>query len=173
MNRIKVSTNFYLDEFVDPYTYFNEKDHGRSKLDERIIDIAQQLRNDLGHSLRINNWWNYYVANKGKMSVSKIIRNIERSDLSKWSGYRSWRCKIGASRSAHRSGQAIDPKGNEDTMFNIVKNNARKYYNLGVRRLEDPKITNGWLHLDTLERNTVPNSIRVVDLRRATQIIRF
>lgn len=170
--RIQVAPNFYLDEFVDPHTYFTRADHGLSLLDDNIINIAQELRNDLGKPMRINNWWSYYIANLS-FSQAKMIRKIEASDYSKWSGYRSYRCKIGSSRSAHRSGRAIDPKGDEEVMFNIVKKHARKYYNLGLRRLEDISITNGWLHMDTLERNTVPNSIRVVDLRRATQIIKF
>ncbi|WP_304015811.1 hypothetical protein [Nonlabens dokdonensis] len=172
IERIKVSANFYLDEFVDPYTFFNDSDHGLARLDKRIIDLAQEMRNDLGHSLRINNWWRYYKENS-TLSHARLIRYIERSSFSKWSGYRSSRCTIGSRRSAHRTGQAIDPKGVEDIMFDIVKSKARVYYNLGLRRLEDPSITNGWLHMDTLERNTVPNSIRVVDLRKATQIIRF
>ena len=33
---------------------------------------------------------------------------------------------------------------------------------MGLRRLEDPNITNGWLHMDTSERNHTEGRIRVV-----------
>ena len=58
-------------------------------------------------------------------------------------------------------------------MFAIVKANAKEFYSLGLKRLEDPSITKGWLHCDTLELNTVPNTIRVVDLKKVTQIIKI
>lgn len=170
--RKKVSKHFFLDEFVDPHTYFNEDDNGLSKIDAKLFAIADLLREKLGKPLRINNWWSFYEKNVGK-GEAWIIKQIEISDLSKWSGYRSSRCKIGAKFSAHRQGKGIDPKGDEDIMFAIVKANAKEFYDLGLRRLEDPSITKGWLHCDTLELNTVKNTIRVVDLKKVTQIIKL
>ena len=105
-----------------------------------------------------------------------INNSIEENDLIKfqkwinsnhsvhqWSGYRSKYCKIGAKMSKHRFGQAVDPKGDESEMFNLVMENARIFYGLGLRRLEDISITNGWLHMDTSESNHSPGKIRIVD----------
>lgn len=168
LQRIKVGKYFFLDEFVDPFTYFNEKDNGFSKLDKRLFEIADLLREKYGSSISINNWWSFYLQNSDK-PLDWIVMKIEESKLSKWSGYRSTRCKIGAKASAHRLGKAIDPKGNEKEFFEIVKNNLKEFHALGVRRLEDISITKGWLHIDTHLLNVVPGTVRVVDLKRETQ----
>lgn len=172
--RIKVSKYFFLDEFVDPFTYFNENDNGLSKIDIRLFHIADMLRDKLGKPLRINNWWHLYkqLEEKG-WSEDKIIKTILASDYSKWSGYRSNKCTIGAKASAHRKGKAIDPKGDEKELFEIVEKNAKEFYALGLRRLEDISITKGWLHIDTMELNTTLGTIRVVDLKKVTKIIKI
>jgi len=165
MERIKVAENFYLDEFVDPHTYFNRVDNGLDLIDERLFAIAQQLRVCYGKPIGINNWWKKFEELQQTKSIDEIIEIIENaSSIHKWSGYRSERCTIGAAHSAHKLGKAIDPKGNETELFQVVRDNACDFYNLGLRRLEDISITHGWLHMDTLERNTVPNKIRIVDL---------
>ncbi len=174
MERIKVNSNFYLDEFVDPHTYFNNVDHGLSLMDVRLFDIAQLLRYHYMKPIYINNWWSYYLDHKDTWDIEHIIKRIESNkNINKWSGLRTARCAIGAPQSAHREAKAIDPKGNEIAFFKIVKNNAEVFYSLGVRRLEDVRITPGWLHIDTLERYTKPKSIRVVDKLKATQTIYF
>lgn len=177
--RIRVSRNFYLDEFVDPYTYFNKSDHGLSMVDPRLFKIAQLIRNLYGSGIRINSWWWYYEKYKLEYSVKKIIYNIEHSKtISRWSGIRTNRTKIGAGRSAHRlmhtgKGLGMDIKGNSKVFFKIVKKHAKRFYDLGLRRLEDISITPSWLHMDLLKRNTKPNSIRVVDRTKSTETIRW
>jgi hypothetical protein len=177
MERIKLTKNFYLDEFVDPHTYFNSLDNGLSLIDEKIIDIAQLLRTIYGKPIYINNWWLYYTQNYKFKSIETIILNIEKNkNINKWSGLRTNRCKIGSKTSAHRPlvdnvCKAIDPKGNESKMFKIVEKYSEIFYFLGVRRLEDISITKGWLHIDTLEKNTQPNSIRVIDRVKCTKTI--
>jgi hypothetical protein len=174
MDRIQVSENFYLDEFIDPHTYFNDTDNGRSRLDIVLIPIAQRLRTLYGKPIYINNWWETFKKYEQSRSKIQIIAIIENDNgINKWSGIRTIRCRIGASKSAHKLGKAIDPKGNEEKMFHIIKNNAKEFYTMGIRRLEDISITKGWLHIDTLERNTKPNSIRVVDLKKSTETIYF
>jgi len=174
MKRIAVSQNFYLDEFVDPYTYFNTEDHGLSLLDHRLFDIAQLLRWHYGKPIFINTWWKYYQDHKDRFTLDYMIKKIENSTvLRKWSGLRTNRSNVGTRLSAHRFGKAIDPKGDEILFFNSIKENAKVFYDLGVRRLEDTRITKGWLHIDTQNRNTKKNSIRVVDTIRSTQTIYF
>lgn len=172
MERIRVSENFYLDEFIDPYTYFTDADNGRSRLDIRLIPIAQRLRTLYGNSITINNWWATFKKHEATNTPMQIIEMIENDNrIYKWSGLRTIRCNIGAPKSAHRLGKAIDPKGNEKKMYQTIKDNAKEFYAMGVRRLEDISITNGWLHIDTLELNTSPNSIRIVDLTKCTETL--
>lgn len=174
INRIKVSKYFHLDEFIDPYTYFNTPDNGLSKIDHKLFAIADLLRELKGTPGVINNWWKYYTGKRDTTAISQIIFKIERStNFRKWSGLRTSRCNVGAKNGAHYQGKAFDMAGLSGFMYDIVKENAEKFYNLGLRRMEDYRITPTWLHLDTLERNTEPNSIRVVDLTKATEIIRW
>lgn len=174
INRIKVSKYFHLDEFIDPHTYFNTPDNGLSKIDPKLFAIADLLRELKGTPGVINNWWKYYTGKRDTTAIGQIIFKIERStNFRKWSGLRTSRCSVGAKNSAHKQGKALDMVGSGKELFKIIENNAERFYKLGVRRLEDPRITPTWLHLDTLERNTEPNSIRVVDKIKATKIIRW
>ena len=173
--RIQITTNFYLDEFVDPRTYFKGVNNGFNTMDENIFIIAQKLRDLYGNPIQINNWWSHYSSNKHKMTIDKLIEEIEylnsKGRINIWSGLRTYKCKIGSRKSAHRFGMAIDPKGDEKKFMKIIRGNAEEFYSLGLRRLEDISITPGWLHMDTLERRTKPNSIRIVDLTTCTDTI--
>lgn len=183
MERIQVTTNFYLDEFIDPHTYFNSINRGADDLDKRLYRIAQLLRSYYGKPIGINNWWHYYQENKDCALVEDIIDTIEKSTMLwwagarhrvfKWSGTRTERTGVGSPQSAHRLFKAIDPKGPAKELNAIVEKHPKEFYDLGVRRLEDYRITPGWLHLDTEERNTQPNSIRVIDLTSHVKTIRW
>lgn len=175
LKRIKVSNNFYLDEFLDPYTYLFDKDNGLNIMDFRLFQIAQKIRELYGKPLFINTWWNRYLDLKSQGYVDiDIVKFIENDNsIRKWSGLRTNRSDVGGKNSAHRKAKAIDLKGNGKKLYELVKANAKELYNLGLRRIEDKKITTTWLHADTWERNTKPNSIRVVDLTKCTETIYF
>lgn len=174
-NRIQITTNFYLDEFLDPKSYFKAINNGFNLMDENIFLLAQKLRDFYEKPININTWWSLFEQQKGKMTIDDVILYLENQNKHGkchiWSGYRSKECRIGAKNSAHRYGQGVDPKGDEKRFFKIIRDNRAEFYNLGLRRLEDISITKGWIHMDTLERNTRPNSIRVVDLKTVTQTI--
>jgi len=175
MKRIEVSENFMLDEFLDPYTYLFDKDNGLDKMDFKVFQIAQKVRELHGQPLVINTWWGTYkdLKNRGYSDID-IVKSIEDNrGLRKWSGLRTVRSDVGGKNSEHRKGKAIDLKGNGLELYNIVKNNAEELYCVGLRRIEDKRITTTWLHCDTGERNTKPNSIRVVDLTKCTETIYF
>jgi len=182
MQRIPVATNFFLDEFVPPSTFFKTFDHGLAIVDTKLFEIAQLLRTKYGKSIGINNWWAYYLENKDTMPLDDIIKNIETKTklvwnkklqtVYKWSGYRPPHCPIGAPASAHKLGKGIDPKGPETELMQIVRNNIKEFYALGLRRLEDIKITPGWLHMDTHTHNTIPNHVNVVDLKSVVERIK-
>lgn len=171
MNRIQVNTNWYLDEFVDPVTYFTEPDNGLSKLDPSLFDLAQLLRDKFGNSISINGWWKRLPVDTHVFDPVAFLRVMEAKKVPVWSGLRTSLCNIGAQKSAHKLGKAIDPKGDEKVFMQIVRENAPQFYALGLRRLEDISITNGWLHMDTHSVNCKPNSIRVIDKTKCTETI--
>ena len=138
MERIKVSDNFYLDEFIDPITYDKFGANSQRYIRQEIIRIAQCLRSFTGLSCEINNW-----ATGGAYKESGL-RNFETS--------------TGAKYSAHKFGGSIDIKiGKLDSyaMAQIIIDNYDDIFKgLGVTRIEDPKYTKGknrsWLHIDSM-----------------------
>lgn len=171
MNRIQLSPNLFLDEVVDPVTYFTESDNGLSKIDSSLIDIFQLLRDLHGSSININGWWKHLPNDLHVFDAEAFLRVMESKKVPVWSGLRTSLCSIGAPKSAHKLGKAIDPKGDEKVFMKIVRENAQQFYDLGLRRLEDISITNGWLHMDTHTANCKPNSIRVIDKTKCTETI--
>lgn len=183
MKRIQVNKNFCLDEFIDPVTYFTLPDHGLSLVDPSLFDIAQLLRDEYGNPLTINDWWKHLPEDFTDFDPVKFLRQCEAIGCPCWSGIRTDLTKVGAPASAHRLRgekvfRAIDIRdkkisGEEKILMDIVRNNAAKFYALGLRRTEDISITNGWLHGDTLNKNCKPNSIRVIDKTKCTETIYF
>lgn len=172
MNRIKVSLNFHLDELVDPVTYFTEEDHGLSKLDPKAINVLQAYRDLKKSSITVNNWWDAYwkeLKENPKMTVEEFSEEFKGYQ---WSGFRSAKCKIGAKASAHKLGKAFDPKGDEDEYFKLTLKHSKLLYDTGLRRVEDPKITKGWFHIDTNDRNCEEGKINVVDLKKVVHRIK-
>jgi hypothetical protein len=166
MERIKISPNWHVDELVDPQTYLTNPQAAMAYAN-KVVPMAQLFRNIVGKSCTINNWWATYVNLKAQgKSDDFIIRAIESNDnLKKWSGLRTDRCKIGSARSAHKNEGAIDIRAagmNGRAMFAVMEANARAFFDIGVRRAEDPKDTPSWLHMDRRAHET-PNAIRVID----------
>ena len=133
MERVKVSRNFFADEFLHP------QETDISKMDSKIIIVAQWLRDQLGKPVTINNW-----ATGGHYHES---------------GLRSLTTKTGAKKSAHKPlpehggiGKAIDIKIKGMTgqqMFDWALKHQMELYALGVREIENAVFTKSWLHLST------------------------
>jgi len=167
--RIKIRENFYLDELVDPVTYFSMSDNSLSLLDNKAIDCLQLLRTLYGGSITVNNWWKpywEYIKKYPNKTVEDFSKFYVKKGNFQWSGYRSSRYTLGAKLSAHRFGKAFDPKGNQNVFYKILLNNLALFYEKGLRRIEDIRITKGWMHIDTMERNTEPFKINVVGLKK-------
>ena len=168
MERIALTKHLYLDEVIDPFTYFTEKDNGISKIDLKLTPIFELLRNLYDKPLPINNWWNYAIEsgiNKNSTEAELLAFSDYIDDnrhIHQWSGYRSPKCKIGAKYSTHKLGQALDPKGNQLEMYKIVMKREKLFYKMGLREIEDPKITNGWLHISTSERYDNKKTIKII-----------
>ena len=170
LKRIQISEHFFLDEFIDAYTYFNSPDNGLSLIDNKVIEIAEFIREKYNKPLYANTWWNYYKKNWNKKNINEIIEFVEKpNNYQSWRGIRTERCTIGASQSAHKlikgrnkKGMALDLAGNSKELQNIVLKNLKSLYQLGLRRIEDISLTPTWLHFDIWELNVEPNSIRIV-----------
>ena len=124
--RIKVSKNFYADEFLHP------EETDINKIDLRLIEVAQWLRDALGKSITINNY-----ATGGQY---------------KESGLRSQTTTTGAKKSAHKEGKAIDIKVSGMTakdVYEFCLKNSDTLYEMGIREIEDARYTPSWTHLST------------------------
>lgn len=131
MSRIKVSENFYLDEFINDEIYKRFKGKSIWFLDIRVIAIAQLLRTLSGRSVTINNWYN--------------------GGQYKDSGLRRLSGGIGAKYSQHRYGRAIDVKVEGLTIaevLDIIVDNEQAFRQAGLTTIEDIKYTPTWMHLD-------------------------
>jgi hypothetical protein len=173
MERIKVAENWFLDEFVDPMTYFKEADNGLSKVNPKSFAIAQLFRDLAGKPCWINNWWSYYEKYKNERTIDQLIADITKEPtLKDWSGLRTDRCKEGAPKSAHRilkgktsNDGAEDMKCvgmNGQKMYDLIRKNIKAFYKLGLRRLEHPKDTPSWLHMDCREHERSSDAVKVV-----------
>lgn len=124
--RVKVSKNFYADEFLHP------EETDINKIDLRLIEVAQWLRDTLGKSITINNY-----ATGGQY---------------KESGLRSQTTTTGAKKSAHKEGKAIDIKVSGMTakdVYEFCLKNSDTLYEMGIREIEDGRYTPTWTHLST------------------------
>jgi hypothetical protein len=154
MSRIKVSENFFLDEFIDPQTYSESGALSIDFIDRKLIAITQFIRTKTGKSVTINNW---FTGGQFKDS------GLRRPDT-----------KTGRPLSQHKIGKAIDVKQagmNGKAWRKFVEENAKELFNLGVRRIEDETLTPTWLHID-LRPHTLGRVIRVIDLTKETAQIK-
>lgn len=139
MKRIKVSDNFFLDEFINKTTYNKFEIKSSRYIRPELITAAQLFRDLTGESVTICNW-----ATGGSYNES---------------GLRDFNTSTGAKYSMHKFTQAIDIKCGKMTsweMYNVIKDNWSAFYKIGIRRVEHPDYTqtkNGklgrdWLHID-------------------------
>lgn len=132
MERIKVSDDFYLDEFIHPDIYKAFGDYSRRYIDSNLIQIAQLFRELVGKPVTINNWLT------GGSFKNSGLRNPYNNPHAKFS--------------VHPFGRAIDVKvsgmaGVE--MYEIVRDNLEDFMLLGLTTVEDTRYTSTWLHLST------------------------
>ena len=138
---MKVSKNFDLQEFVSPELYKQFGDSSIWFINPKIIAFAQAFRDIVGKSVTINNW-----HSGGKF---------------KYSGQRPFNCKIGATFSQHKFGNAVDLKVDGltgDQMRKIIIDNYDKVFSKYITTIEDG--TDTWLHADC--RNTQQDKLLIV-----------
>lgn len=150
-----ISKHFVIEEFINPTTFKRDGEKSILLIDYKLIDIAEFIREDLGIPITINNW-----HTGGQYSES---------------GLRDKDSKTGASKSTHKLGKGIDVKAKNYyglDWYNYVKKNAKKLYELGLRRIEDKSIATTWCHMDTKEHGE-KDTIQIVDLTKVTERIKI
>jgi len=128
MRRIKVTDNFYLDEFVHPEIYKEFGERSRLFIRPELFKIAQAVRNQFG-PVMINTWYS-------------------GGDFEE-SGLRLPNTKTGAKYSMHKFGCAIDlhPYAHPFVIRAYVEKNYKEIFKpLGLTRMEAE--TKTWVHLD-------------------------
>ena len=127
---MQVSKNFKLKEFVSPGIYKGWGKKSIWQLDQRIIGLAQAVRELFDEPITIN----------GRFNGRKYTD----------SGYRSPRSRTGGKKSQHRAGRAIDLKFHKsndyDEIRRIIIANYAELSKYGLTTMEDK--TRNWLHLD-------------------------
>ena len=85
---------FDIRELVDHQTWFNYGDRSWSKIDARLVDTINQIKQKYGYIMIVNTWhmkkWNMF------------------GDIREFSGYRPPGCSIGKQDGAHYKGMAAD-----------------------------------------------------------------
>lgn len=88
MKRVKLTANFYLDEFIPKEIYDKYGENSRWFIDYWTVQMAQAVRTFYNFPIVINDWWNGGQRN--------------------YSGFRPWDCEVGAKQSQHKMKCAID-----------------------------------------------------------------
>lgn len=168
--KVQLTPNCFLHEIVDPVTYFTIPDHGEFLVDMKVVECFQLLRSFHGKSIKINDWFKHLPEDDemDDFDPVKFLKHCEAIGCPVWSGLRTDLSKVGGKGSQHRVQKdgkfhALDPKGDTMTYFDIVRANAEAFYEVGLRRLENPSITKNWQHQDTSEVNHKKGHIRVVN----------
>lgn len=127
---MKLTENFYLQEFVPPEIYSVFEGRSIWFIDMDLVKFIQYLRVYFGEPITINNW---HIKGKFKNS-----------------GFRMPDCPEGSKLSQHKFKVAIDPKWKtihpEEVRNYIRKNYSSIYQNYGITTIEQDTPT--WVHVD-------------------------
>jgi len=138
-----LTTNFRLEEFIDPSTFKRFGEQSIWFIDPRMVTLAQFIRDRLGKSCTINNW--------------------HAGGQFQYSGFRPPPCTVGASLSQHRFGRAIDLKVKgmlADEVREDIINNYDIYSKAGLTTIEDGNYAPSWCHIDI--RDTKLDTLKIV-----------
>ena len=152
MNRIKVSKDFFLDEFIPPEMYGRFEAHALMWIRPEIISIAQELRNTFGRTI-VNNW--SAGGNNSPEEFFSFNKELQKGFFTE-SGLRLPVTTTGAKYSMHKFGCAADLKfvhvSPDEVRKYIVRHYKSRFQTLGLTRIE--KDTPTWLHIDIANTNS-------------------
>ncbi len=146
MRRIRVSDNFFLDEFIPPELYHLFGERSMLWLRPQVVRISQSLRNIFG-PCTINNW-----SQDGEVNPEEFLKFPESKQEQFYheSGLRMPDTKTGAKFSMHKYGCAADLKfinSDPDTVRRYIKAHYYEVFRpLGMTRMEARTPT--WVHCD-------------------------
>lgn len=141
----KISSYFYLYEFVPKEIYERWGDKSIWFIDRRIVLLADFIRDRFGKPMTINNW-----HEGGPFS---------------YRGFRQRSCEVGGDLSQHRFGRAIDFNIAGLTAQEVYKDlidNQDMYLKAGATTVEDINFTSGWTHLDIRVLSIETNQLLIV-----------
>lgn len=144
--RIRISDNYFLDEFIPPEMYQKFGEKSLLWLRPDVVRIAQALRHFFG-AVTINNW-----SHNGEVTAEMFLKlpKAIQDEYFTQSGIRLHNSETGALFSQHKYGCAADLKFktvDPDTVRRfIVANYHEKFRPLGLRRMEAQ--TKTWVHVD-------------------------
>ena len=125
---------FTHDELVPPEIAGKGADFCFGLFQPRLLDGLDQLRQDLGFALFVNDW---------------VVGGSR-----KFCGYRPRSCRIGAAKSLHKAGAAIDLHTRTEAQMAALRARIIKMGHIyGFTRMEDPAFTPVWCHIDTRPHN--------------------
>jgi hypothetical protein len=145
MQRIKVSSHFFLDELVPPSIYSRWGERAMTFVDYRIVLALDHLRDLIDKPIIVNNW-----INGGQY---------------KESGLREFTTTTGARMSQHKFGRAMDIKvaGMTPKQVHAIILENEKFFiqNQLITTLENADYTKTWTHIDC--RFTGLDTIQIVN----------
>ena len=130
-----LTTNFRLEEFIDPDTFGRFGELSIWFIDPRLVTLAQFMRERLGKPCTINNW-----HGGGQ---------YQYSGFDPPGGYRK-----ATSLSQHRFGRAMDLKVSgmtADEVRDDIIGNFDIYRKVGLTTIEDGDYAPTWCHIDIRE----------------------
>ncbi len=140
MNRIKLTSNFFLDEYIPRELYLRHvgKEHRLiGCLNKGLVNADQMLRNHFGPTT-INNWWGYDLKDE-----SDYIRQ--------WSGIRTPDSSYYSETSQHSYANASDKIYKLATAKEVREYIKVHWKELGITCIEknaNIKPKNDWVHSD-------------------------
>lgn len=128
---MKITNNFYLQEFVPKILYNNFVEKSIWFIDPKIVKIAEFFRKRFGKSMYINNWL--------------FGGTFEQR------GFRYPNSDVGSWLSQHKFGRAIDfnIRGfTSDEIRDDIFSNESLYFNIGITAVEHGDYAPTWVHID-------------------------
>ena len=129
-----IGKNFTIQEFVDPDTYNKFGDKSIWFIDQTLLRIVQQLRDEFG-PITINNW--------------------DSGGNRKWSGLRTNSSPYYKPYSQHSFGRAADLLFTDTSIDDVSKSILSREYDWKRMGLGGIELGKSWLHIDTRNSNNL------------------